>query len=158
MNEFCVDRQQQGRGIGSRFMKAIEAYLAENGKEKNTKVLAIDLDPQGNMTSGLGAKGKFEKSIYDVIINDVDARDSIVPTVVKNLDLIASDISLSGAEVELVNTMAREYVLRNALTEVRKTYDYIVILSEKIDHTAFSFVTPVDSDNCAISHYKIIQK
>ena len=105
----------------------LAAYLAENGKEKNTKVLAIDLDPQGNMTSGLGAKGKFKKSIYDVMINDVGAEEAIIPTVVENLDIIASDIDLSGAEVELVNMMARERVLKTALSDIKEKYDYIVI-------------------------------
>lgn len=105
----------------------LAAYIAENGKQENTRVLAIDLDPQGNMTSGLGAKGRFEKSIYDAIINDEDPNDIIIPTVVENLDVMPSSISLSGAEVELVNVMAREQVLKGVIARIKNEYDYVII-------------------------------
>ena len=91
------------------------------------KVLAVDIDPQGNMTSGLGVKDKAENSVYDVIINGVDPKDAILPTVVRSLDVIPSEIDLSGAEVELVTMMAREQVLKRALEPLRSEYEYIVV-------------------------------
>ncbi|MEG1559924.1 MAG: AAA family ATPase [Clostridia bacterium] len=102
----------------------LSACLAEKGN----RVLALDIDPQGNMTSGLGVdKDKLSHNIYDVIINGAGARDCIVNTVAPGLDIIPSKIELAGAEVELVGMMAREHVLKRALTELRPDYDFIVI-------------------------------
>ena len=102
----------------------VSACMASLGK----KVLTIDIDPQGNTTSGLGIdKNKAEKSIYDVIINRVPARECIIHTDYDNLDIIVSKIQLAGAEIELVPMMARETILKNALKEIRDDYDYIFI-------------------------------
>ena len=102
----------------------LSACIAEKGK----RVLLIDLDPQGNSTSGLGVdKTKVEQSVYDIIINDVPLDDTVVPTVQKNLFLVPSQISLAGAEVELVNVMAREHVLKKAIAASRETCDYVFI-------------------------------
>lgn len=96
--------------------------------EKNKKVLLIDADPQGNSTSGLGIDKKdLENSVYDVLINETDAKDAIVKTMIDTLYLMPSDISLAGAEVELVNMMAREQKLKQALRTIRDEYDYIFI-------------------------------
>lgn len=100
------------------------AYIAAEGK----KVLLVDMDPQGNATTGLGfSKSSLDKSVYNVLIDDEKAADNIMITEVANLDLMPSNIDLAGAEVELVYKKSREKVLKNALAEVRSHYDYIMI-------------------------------
>lgn len=92
------------------------------------RVLTIDIDPQGNTTSGLGIdKNKIEKSIYDVLINGADAKEAIIHTEIDNLDIIVSNIQLAGAEIELVSMISRETILKKALSEIRDSYDYILI-------------------------------
>ena len=100
------------------------AYIAAEGK----KVLLVDMDPQGNATTGLGfSKSSLEQSIYSVLNDDEKALENIMPTEVENLDLLPSNIDLAGAEVELVYKKNRERVLKNALEEIRSRYDYILI-------------------------------
>jgi len=93
----------------------LSTCVAERGK----KVLLIDIDPQGNATSGVGiAKQPDDKSIYDVIVNDEPMVNIIKPTMVKNLHICQSSINLAGAEVELVSLMARETRLKKAREEM----------------------------------------
>lgn len=101
------------------------ANLAKLGK----KVLTIDIDPQGNTTSGLGfAKESGDLlSIYDVLINGANIKDAIAKTQVENLDIVTSNLQLAGAEVELVNMNSREFILRNAIEGIRDNYDFIFI-------------------------------
>ena len=100
------------------------AYLASFGK----KVLLVDIDPQGNATTGMGfSKSSLKKSVYNVLIDDERVSDNILKTEAENLDLLPSNIDLAGAEVELVYKKSREKVLKNALEEVRGRYDYIMI-------------------------------
>lgn len=95
---------------------------------KNKKVLVIDIDPQGNTTSGLGVdKNAVRQSIYDVIINEVDIEDTLVPTKVDNLMLSPSNINLAGAEVELVSVISREMRLKAALEDIKNKFDFIMI-------------------------------
>ena len=95
---------------------------------RNKKVLLIDLDPQGNATTGMGfSKRLLEKSIYDVLINGVDIKETILPTKQETLFLCPSSMKLAGAEVELVSIMSRESRLKAALQEIVKDYDYIFI-------------------------------
>ncbi|NLU51269.1 MAG: ParA family protein [Clostridiaceae bacterium] len=95
---------------------------------KNKKVLVIDIDPQGNTTSGLGIdKNKVKNSIYDVIINETPIEDTLLETKVKGLYLSPSNINLAGAEVELVTVYSRETRLKTALEEVENKYDFIII-------------------------------
>ena len=102
----------------------LAACLAVEGR----KVLLVDSDPQGNTTSGLGLdKRDIKKSIYDMIIKDVPAKDVIVPTAYENLSLLPATIALAGAEIELVNMMSRENRLKNALERVKHEYDYVLI-------------------------------
>ncbi|WP_130805437.1 ParA family protein [Senegalia massiliensis] len=92
------------------------------------KVLVIDIDPQGNTTSGFGIdKKSLDKSIYDVLIEGEDIKTTIINTEDENLDLIASNVDLAGAEIELTNRDDRELILKNAIDEIRKDYDYIFI-------------------------------
>jgi len=102
----------------------LSVYLALSDKN----VLLIDIDPQGNATSGLGInKHDIKSSIYDLIIDEIDPRTVIIKTNINNLSLIPSTISLTGAEVELVGIMGREYRLKKALSPIFEEYDYIII-------------------------------
>jgi chromosome partitioning protein len=100
------------------------AALALKGK----KVLSIDIDPQGNSTSGLGFdKNRLEYTIYNVLIEDYDINKVILRTEVENLDLIPANINLAGAEIELTNARYREKTLREKINLIEKEYDFILI-------------------------------
>lgn len=102
----------------------LSAALGELGKQ----VLLVDLDPQGNATSGLGIdKGIINRCIYDVLLNDLPIEEVIIPDVSEGLDLVPATINLAGAEVELVSEMARENRLRDTVGAMRGRYDYIFI-------------------------------
>lgn len=101
----------------------LSTILAKKGK----KVLLIDTDPQGNATSGLGITKELELSVYDILIGDTKFNETIQETNVKNLSVCPSNISLAGAEVELVSMMSREQRLKTKLDEVKDKYDYILI-------------------------------
>lgn len=103
----------------------LSACIAEMGR----KVLLIDIDPQGNSTSGIGLDDAKEgKGIYDVIINGLTIEEVLIKAkTVENLDVVPSSIALAGAEIELVSFMAREHVLKGALSQVEAQYDYIFI-------------------------------
>ena len=101
----------------------IAAYLALNDR----KTLLIDLDPQANATSGLGVnKEEIEESIYNVLHEHIGLNEAIKPTEIELLSVLPSDINLTGAEVELVNVMGREYRLKNAVQEIRDKFDFII--------------------------------
>ena len=92
------------------------------------KVLLVDIDPQGNSTSGLGIdKINTEKTIYNVLINEEPIKNNIIKTEHKNLYLLPSNIQLAGAEIELVPAISREYKLKNAIEDVKDDYDFIII-------------------------------
>ena len=92
------------------------------------KVLLVDLDPQGNSTSGFGVdKRNIHRSIYDVLINDIPADQAIMPTMLDNLFLLPAHTDLVGAEVELVSAIAREHILKSRLALVKDSYEYIFI-------------------------------
>ena len=96
--------------------------------KKRKKVLLIDLDPQGNATSGLGIdKGQLENTTYDMLVNDTPVTDVIVESSAANVDMVPTNINLAGAEVELVSAMSREQILKNAIKDVVDDYDYIFI-------------------------------
>ena len=101
----------------------LSACVAEKGK----KVLLIDIDPQGNATSGLSINNHEEKSVYDVLVDDIKIEDAIKPTMVKNLHICASNIDLAGAEIELVSLVSRENRLKNAIDRMETNYDYVFI-------------------------------
>lgn len=102
----------------------LSACLAEMGK----KVLTIDLDPQGNTTSGLGLdKNECENTVYELMLDECTINDAIHHTQIENLDLIASNVNLAGAEIELLDVKEREYILRNEIDYVADDYDYILI-------------------------------
>lgn len=96
--------------------------------EMNKQVLLVDLDPQGNSSSGLGIeKNLIENCIYDVLLNDVPIQEVIIPDVCVGLDIAPATINLAGAEVELVSEMARENRLKDAVGSLRGKYDFILI-------------------------------
>ncbi|GAB6179189.1 AAA family ATPase [Desulfotomaculum defluvii] len=91
-------------------------------------VLLVDIDPQGNASSGLGVdKTSLECCVYDVIINDMPPKEAIIHSDIKYLDVLPSTIQLAGAEVEMVSLMAREQILKRALTPLKNKYNYIII-------------------------------
>ena len=102
----------------------LSACLAEAGK----KVLTIDMDPQGNTTSGLGVdKNECENTVYELILGECSFQESLVHTEFEGLDLIPSNVNLAGAEIELLNIENREYVLHNEIEKVKDDYDFIII-------------------------------
>ena len=102
----------------------LSAALGEHGKQ----ILLVDLDPQGNTTSGLGVeKGELENCIYNVLLDDLPIEEVIIPDVCEGLDLVPATINLAGAEVELVSEIARENRLKDAVGTMRGKYDYIFV-------------------------------
>ena len=100
------------------------AYCAEFGK----RVLLVDIDSQGNATTGLGfSKSALKKSVYNVLIEDDAVLNNVLPTQVKLLDILPANVDLTGAEVDLVYKRNREHILKNALDAVKNDYDYIFI-------------------------------
>ena len=100
------------------------AALGEMGKQ----VLLVDLDPQGNCSSGLGVeKSLIQQCIYDVLLNDIPLEEVIIPDIAEGLDIAPATINLAGAEVELVSEMARENRLKDAVGSMRGKYDFILI-------------------------------
>lgn len=102
----------------------LSSCLAEAGK----KVLTIDMDPQGNSTSGLGVdKNECENTVYELILGECTIEECLIHTEIENLDLIASNVNLAGAEIELLNINDKEYVLKNEIDYVKDDYDFVLI-------------------------------
>ncbi|MDD5016618.1 MAG: AAA family ATPase [Eubacteriales bacterium] len=122
MSKIIAIANQKG-GVGKTTTAVnLSACLAEKGK----KVLLIDVDPQGNSTSGLGIdKHTLQYSAYDILINGVDPNKVVLGTMIETLDIIPANIDLVGAEVELVARIARERILKQALSNIKDDYEYI---------------------------------
>ena len=102
----------------------LSACLAEKGQ----KVLAVDMDPQGNMTSGLGVeKDNVENTVYDLIIGKAGIEDVLCREVIENLDVLPTNIDLSAAEIEMIGVENKEYILKGEVAKIRKSYDYVII-------------------------------
>lgn len=102
----------------------LSSALAQKGK----KVLVVDVDPQGNTTSGVGIdKNTVKSTVYDILVNDADIKDVIVETPYFSMKVVPSNINLAGAEIELVGMNNREYLLKNAINSVRDDFDYIIV-------------------------------
>ena len=102
----------------------LSACLAEKGK----KVLAIDIDPQGNMTSGLGVdKNQLDETVYDLILDECTLEDCLQKDVLENLALIPSNVNLAGAEIEFIGVEDKEFILKEAVDQVKEQYDFIII-------------------------------
>lgn len=95
---------------------------------KGQKVLAIDMDPQGNMSSGLGIdKDNVDYTVYDLLIGEATIEQVLHKEAIENLDVIPANIDLSGAEIELLETENKEYILRDEVLKIRNNYDYVII-------------------------------
>ena len=122
MSKVVAVANQKG-GVGK---TTTTVNLASCVAEKGKRVLLVDMDPQGNATSGVGIDhGQVEKSIYDVLLDDLPVQGRLYSRPVKNLYVLPSNIQLAGAEIELVSAMAREHILKHQLELVQPLYDYI---------------------------------
>lgn len=119
------------------------ASLAYLGK----KVLLVDIDAQGNATSGVGIrKPDVKEDIYDILVNEVDIKETILPTSRENLFIVPATLQLAGAEIELTSMMARESRLKLALDEIKADYDYILIdCPPSLGHLTINAFTASDS-------------
>lgn len=133
----------------------LSACLAEKGM----KVLAVDMDPQGNMTSGLGIdKNEVEKTVYDLIIGEASVDEVICKEALDKLDVIPTGIDLSAAEIELIGVDDKEYIIRNEIHKVRDQYDFIIIdcppslntLTINAMTTADSIIVPIQCEYYAL--------
>ena len=127
--------------------------------EKNQKVLLIDIDPQGNATSGVGIdKNEAENTLYELLVGECERKDCIIENVYDNLSLIPSNVNLSGAEIELVGIDGREFLLKNYIDTIRDNYDFIVmdcppslnILTINAMTTADSVLVPIQCEYYAL--------
>ena len=124
MGRAIVVANQKG-GVGKTTTAInLAACLAEAGQ----KVLAIDMDPQGNMTSGLGVdKDAIENTVYELLLGETEVEDCVQKEVIENLSVIGSNINLSAAEIELIGQDEKEYILQRAIAPIRDQYDFIII-------------------------------
>ncbi|MBP7319461.1 MAG: ParA family protein [Lachnospiraceae bacterium] len=133
----------------------LSACLAEAGK----KVLAIDLDPQGNTTSGLGIdKNKIENTVYELILGEASIKESMHQTETDGLWLLPSNVNLAGAEIELLDIEDREYILRKEVDYIQDDFDFIIIdcppslnlLTVNAMTTASSVLVPIQCEYYAL--------
>ena len=124
MNRAIAIANQKG-GVGkSTTAINLSACLAEAGK----RVLTIDIDPQGNTTSGLGIdKNNVNNTVYELLLGECEISDCIIDLEIDNLSLIPSNINLSGAEIELIGVENKEYILKSYIEEMKEQYDFIII-------------------------------
>lgn len=124
MGKVIVIANQKG-GVGKTTTSInLSAYLADAKK----KTLLIDCDPQGNASSGVGInKEENNANVYDVLVNGENPKDNIIETQYKNLSVIPSNVDLAGAEIELVSFDNREFLLKEALKNIKDEFDYILI-------------------------------
>lgn len=102
--------------------------LSASLAELNQKVLVVDIDPQGNTTSGLGVqKEDLTKTIYEVMLGELDIQNSIIKSSIENLDIIPSNVNLAGAEIDLIGVEDREFILKTEIQKLVDLYDFIIM-------------------------------
>lgn len=133
----------------------LSACLAERGK----KVLLIDMDPQGNSTSGFGInKEEVENTTYELLIGECGLEDCLIKNVIDNLDIIPANVNLSGAEIELIGIEKKEFILRRKIESIRNNYDFVIIdcppslnmLTINAMTTADSILVPIQCEYYAL--------
>ena len=133
----------------------LSSCLAELGK----RILTIDLDPQGNTTSGIGLeKSELENTVYELLLDECSVKSSIYPTQVDGLKIIPSNVNLSGAEIELLGVNDKEYLLKNAIDYIRDDFDFVIIdcppalnmLTVNAMTTANSILVPIQCEYYAL--------
>ena len=127
--------------------------------EKNQTVLLIDIDPQGNTTSGVGVdKDNAEATLYELLVGACELKDCIIENVYENLSLIPANVNLAGAEIELVGVEGREYLLKNQIDTIKDKYDFVImdcppslnILTINAMTTANSVLVPIQCEYYAL--------
>lgn len=133
----------------------LSACIAAKGK----KVLVIDIDPQGNTTSGYGIdKNNLENTIYELILGDCSIEDCLLKDVIKNVSIIPSNVNLAAAEIELIGVEKKEYILKNEVDYIKDRYDFIIIdcppslsmLTINAMTTADSILVPIQCEYYAL--------
>ena len=133
--------------------------LSSSLASMDKKVLSLDMDPQGNMTSGLGVdKDGVEKTVYDLIIGNAGVEECIYENALENIDVLPSNIDLSAAEIELIGVDNKEYILKNEIDKVKDNYDFIIIdcppalsmLTINAMTTADSVIVPIQCESYAL--------
>jgi len=133
----------------------LAAALAQNNK----KVLVIDIDPQGNATSGFGInKNEQENTVYELLLGECSIQQAVIKDVFKNLSLIPSNVNLAAAEIEMLDISKKEYVLKNEVDWIRDDYDFIIIdcppslsmLTVNAMTTADSVIVPIQCEYYAL--------
>ena len=151
----AVANQKGGVGKSTTAIN-LSACLAEKGK----KVMTIDIDPQGNTTSGFGIdKSEMENTVYELMLDECTIKESMTKVEnIENLSLIPSNVNLAGAEIELLGINEKEYILKNAVDYIRDDYDYIIIdcppslnmLTVNAMTTADSILVPIQCEYYAL--------
>ena len=124
MGKIIAIANQKG-GVGKTATSInLSAALAEEGK----RILVVDIDPQGNCTSGFGIdKNNQENTVYELLLDDCSINECMIRDVMERIDLIASNVNLAAAEIELIGIPRKEYILRDALDYIKDDYDFIIM-------------------------------
>lgn len=126
---------------------------------KGKKVLVVDIDPQGNTTSGYGIeKNDLDNTIYELMLGDCSIEDCIIKDVIENISILPSNVNLAAAEIELIGVDKKEYILKNEIDWVKDRYDYIIIdcppslslLTVNAMTTADSVLVPIQCEYYAL--------
>ena len=155
MGKIIAIANQKG-GVGKTTTSInLSACIAEKGK----KVLVIDIDPQGNTTSGYGIeKNELENTIYELMLGECSIEDCIIKDVIKNVSILPYNVNLAAAEIELIGVERKEYILKNEVDWIKDRYDFIIIdcppslsmLTVNAMTTADSVLVPIQCEYYAL--------